>query len=124
MHLNLKFSIEYIKENLKAFEEARNGIFYAFISRMQTVREWRDLVETYHGKPEEPEMIEAEVKEEKKSQEAKKEILISKKGRVIRTVQFQGKEAKPIQSSVSKRVQEREKPLKKSKEEEEAERLK
>ena len=48
LHLNLKFSIGYIKENLKAFEEARNDIFGAFISRMQAVREWRDLVSTYH----------------------------------------------------------------------------
>ncbi len=52
LHLNLKFSIEYIKENLKAFEEARNGIFFAFISRMQFMREWRDLVESYHAKKE------------------------------------------------------------------------
>ena len=47
LHLNLKFSISYIKENLKAFEEARTGIFYSFMERMQTVREWRDLVSTY-----------------------------------------------------------------------------
>ena len=47
LHLNLKFSIEYIKENLKAFEEARNGIFNSFMYRMQTVREWRDLVNTF-----------------------------------------------------------------------------
>lgn len=51
LHLNLKFSIEYIKENLKAFEDARDGIYYAFISRIQDVNEWRDLLETYIGKP-------------------------------------------------------------------------
>lgn len=49
LHLNLKFSIGYIKENLKAFEEARNDIFEAFIRRMQTVREWRDLVTTFQN---------------------------------------------------------------------------
>lgn len=52
LHLNLIFSIEYIKANLKAFEEARNGIFESFIRRMQSVREWRDLLETYEGKKE------------------------------------------------------------------------
>lgn len=37
LHLNLKFSIEYIKENLKAFEDARDGIYNSFISRIQYV---------------------------------------------------------------------------------------
>jgi hypothetical protein len=37
LHLNLKFSIEYIKENLRAFEDARDGIYYSFISRIQNV---------------------------------------------------------------------------------------
>ena len=46
LHLNLKFSIEYIKE---AFEEARNDICEAFIRRMQAVREWRDLLGTYQA---------------------------------------------------------------------------
>lgn len=50
LHLNIKFSIEYIKANLKAFEEARNGIFESFIARMQLMREWRDLLDTYEGK--------------------------------------------------------------------------
>lgn len=53
LHLNLKFSIEYIKENLRAFEDARDGIYYSFISRIQNVNEWRDLLETYIGKEEE-----------------------------------------------------------------------
>ena len=50
LHLNLKFSMEYIKENLKAFEDARNRIYYSFISRMIYVGEWKDLIETYVGK--------------------------------------------------------------------------
>lgn len=37
---------------MKAFEEARNGIYESFIRRMQSVREWRDLLETYEGKKE------------------------------------------------------------------------
>ena len=44
LHLNLKFSIEYIKENLKAFEEARDGIYNSLISRIQNVNEWRDML--------------------------------------------------------------------------------
>lgn len=36
---------------MKAFEDARDGIYYAFISRIQNVNEWRDLLETYIGKP-------------------------------------------------------------------------
>jgi hypothetical protein len=61
LHLNLKFSIEYIKENLKAFEDARDGIYYSFISRIQNVNEWRDLLETYVGR--------SAVEEEKKEEE-------------------------------------------------------
>ena len=49
LHLNLKFSFGYIKENLKAFEEARNDIYESFIRRMQAVREWRDLLGTYQA---------------------------------------------------------------------------
>ena len=44
LHLNLKFSIEYIKENLEAFEDARDGIYNSFISRIQYVNEWRHLI--------------------------------------------------------------------------------
>ena len=52
LQLSLEFSIEYIKENLQAFEEARNGIVSFFINRMQIARVWQELVETYHKKEE------------------------------------------------------------------------
>ena len=52
LHLNLKFSIEYIKENLKAFEDARDGIYNSFISRINYVNEWRQFIETYLRKNE------------------------------------------------------------------------
>ncbi len=52
LQLSLEFSIEYIKENLQAFEEARNGIISFFINRMQIARVWQELVETYHKKEE------------------------------------------------------------------------
>lgn len=78
LHLNLKFSIEYIKENLKAFEDARDGIYYAFISRIQNVNEWRDLLETYIGR-EEPVTVQEEVIEEKKP--ANINISIKRKGK-------------------------------------------
>ena len=55
LHLSLKFSIEYIKENLQAFEEARNSVFNSFVFRINLEREWQDLLVTHHEPEEEEE---------------------------------------------------------------------
>lgn len=85
LHLNLKFSIEYIKENLRAFEDARDGIYYSFISRIQNVNEWRDLLETYIGKEE-------EIEEKKEEPEEKKgpnmNISIKRKGKTVKSMKI------------------------------------
>ena len=78
LHLNLKFSIGYIKENLKAFEQARNDIFEAFIRRMQSVREWRDLISTYHHS--EKEEIEEKKEEKKEDKVVPKTVQVRRKG--------------------------------------------
>jgi len=79
LQLSLEFSIEYIKENLQAFEEARNGIVNYFISRMQTARIWQGLVETYHRK-EEPE---EEKPQERPVETKKNNVTIKKTGKRI-----------------------------------------
>lgn len=52
LQLSLEFSIEYIKENLQAFEEARNGIISYFISRVQVAKIWQDLQNICHTQEE------------------------------------------------------------------------
>jgi len=103
LHLNLKFSIEYIKENLKAFEDARDGIYNSFITRIQYVNEWRHLLETYTRKDEEDDVVEEEKKEEpqaKKTQTApSKGIAVKRRGIPGRTIKITEKveEKKDVQ---------------------------
>ena len=52
LQLSLEFSIEYIKENLQAFEEARNGIIRSFINKVQIARNWHQLVDIFHNQEE------------------------------------------------------------------------
>lgn len=111
LHLNLKFSIEYIKENLKAFEDARDGIYYAFISRIQNVNEWRDLLETYIGRdaPASPSLEKEEQPEEKRPSNIN--ISIKRKGKTVKSMKLgeekpapkkEKVEEKPAEKSMSK----------------------
>lgn len=99
LHLNLKFSIEYIKENLRAFEDARDGIYNSFIARIQYVNEWRQLVETYLAKDNLPEPEELPPAEPRRG--PVQAIAVKKKGGPSKTIRL-GEKAEEKREEVKK----------------------